>query len=90
MAEITLKLRRDPATGKREIVIHLEGEADALPHEHERDHRALVEKLLGRSLTDEDGSIVVERVTKEGQKIGTLDPAPAEAQGTRGTVTNKG
>lgn len=88
MAEITLKLRRDPATGKREIVIHLESEADALPHEHERDHRALVEKLLGRPLTDEDGDIVVERITKEGQKIGTLDPAPTPAE--RGTVTNKG
>ncbi|MFN3198305.1 MAG: hypothetical protein ACE366_07775 [Bradymonadia bacterium] len=50
MAEITLTLKRDPQTGRRELIVHYESEDDALPHEHERDHRDAVEALLGRSL----------------------------------------
>lgn len=52
MAEITLKLRRDPASGRRELIIHYESEDDALPYEHEQDHRQAVEALMGRSIDD--------------------------------------
>jgi hypothetical protein len=64
MAEVTIRFRHNPKTGRRELVISYESESDALPHEHERDHRALVEKLLGVPVTDEMGDIVVERVEK--------------------------
>lgn len=60
MAEITIRFRHDPATGKHEIVVLYESDEDALPHEHERDHRALVEEILGRPIGD-DETIVVER-----------------------------
>jgi hypothetical protein len=49
---VTLRLRHNPRTGKRDLVVEYESEEDLLPHEHERDHRRLVEQLLGRSLDD--------------------------------------
>ena len=88
MADITIRFRRDAKTGKREIVVHLESEPDATPHEHERDHRKLVESLLGMPLTEDMGEIVVERVQKEGSKIGTVAAEPGqrerEAQKSKG------
>ena len=37
----------DPVTRKREVVIGYESDSDALPMEHEDDHRALVQKVAG-------------------------------------------
>ena len=67
MAEMTIRLIPDPATGKKNIVIALRSDADALPHEHEQMHRALVEKLVSGGLVkaSEVGQIVVEREEKE-------------------------
>jgi hypothetical protein len=73
MAEVTLRLRHNPLTGQRELLIHYESEDDALPHEHERAHRALVEQILGRPI-GEDERVVVER-SKPAR------PAEASAQG---------
>ena len=63
MAEMTIRLIPDPATGKKNIVIALRSDEDALPHEHEQMHRALVEKLVDGGLlkAEEVGQIVVER-----------------------------
>lgn len=58
MAELTIRLRRDPATGKHDILIDYDSDADALPHEHEQMHRAAVEKLLGK---ENVGKVIVER-----------------------------
>jgi hypothetical protein len=60
MAELTIMLRRDPNTGKQNIVIKLDSDADALPYEHEQMHRELVEKIIGKSLED-FGEVIVER-----------------------------
>jgi hypothetical protein len=67
MAEMTISLRIDPATGKKNIIVGLRGDEDALPHEHEQMHRALVEKLLHGGLLKptEVGQIIVEREEKE-------------------------
>jgi hypothetical protein len=67
MAEMTIRLRCDPATGKKDIVITLRSDEDALPHEHEQQHRALVEKLIHGGLLkpSEVGQIVVEREQPE-------------------------
>jgi hypothetical protein len=75
MAEMTIRLRCDPATGKKDIVITLRSDEDALPHEHEQQHRALVEKLIDGGLlkASELGQIVVEREEKETQ------PAPVRS-----------
>lgn len=74
MAEMTIRLRIDPNTGKKDIVIALRSDADALPHEHEEQHRKLVEKLIegGVLKAAEVGQIIVERVEEA--------PAPVTSQ----------
>jgi hypothetical protein len=63
VAEMTIRLRTDPATGKKDIVVSLRSDDDALPIEHEQQHRALVQKLIEGGLikAEEMGQIVVER-----------------------------
>jgi hypothetical protein len=74
MALMTIRLIRNPQTGKPTVVVKLDSDADALPIEHEQLHRELVEKLLGKGLNVEDlGEIVIER---EGDKA----PAKVETQ----------
>jgi hypothetical protein len=69
MAEMTIRLRCDPATGKKDIIVTLRSDEDALPQEHEQRHRELVEKLIHRGLVKESelGRIVVEREQPEQQ-----------------------
>jgi hypothetical protein len=78
MAEMTLRLRCDPLTGKKDLVITLRSDEDALPHEHEQMHQALVEKLIHQGVlkAGELGQIVVERVSKEVEAAPT--PTPTE------------
>ena len=89
MAEMTISLRRDPTTGKQDIHISLRSDEDALPHEHEQMHRALVEKLIGKGILsspDDVGNIVVEReeskdVPEAPRTTPPQDQRQAEAQG---------
>jgi hypothetical protein len=66
---MTIRLRCDPATGKKDIIISMRSDEDALPHEHEQQHRALVEKLINGGIlkASELGQIVVEREEEEGE-----------------------
>ncbi len=82
MAEMTIRLRCDPATGKKDIVVTLRSDPDALPHEHEQQHRALVEKLMAGGLlkASEIGQVVVEREEKAGE---STTPANQPAQEER-------
>jgi FtsH ternary system domain X3-analog len=66
MAELTIRLRRDPETGKHDIIIDLESDADALPHEHEQMHREAVEKLIGK---DNVGKVIVERESEKAPAV---------------------
>ena len=50
MADLILRLRVDPATGKRELVIDYTSDADALPIEHEDAHRQLAEQVVDGGL----------------------------------------
>jgi hypothetical protein len=79
MAELTIRLIPDPTTGKKNIVISLSSDADALPHEHEQQHRALVDKLIQGGIVKaaELGKIVVDR--EEDDKVPAA-PASAPAQ----------
>ncbi len=63
MASVLIRLIVDPVTGKKNVVISYESDADALPMEHEADHRRIVESLLaGGTLNAEElGVIVVDR-----------------------------
>ncbi|HEY0190359.1 MAG TPA: hypothetical protein VGC42_04505 [Kofleriaceae bacterium] len=46
MPDVILRLRVDPATGKRELVIDYTSDADALPAEHEDAHRQLANRVV--------------------------------------------
>jgi hypothetical protein len=63
MAEITIRLRYNTQTGKKDLLIEYHSDDDALPIEHEQDHRAVVEGLLGRGVLSagELGEVVVSR-----------------------------
>ncbi len=64
MAEMTIRLRVNPETGKKDIVVALDSDDDSLPHEHEHLHRQLVEKLIRGGLVGagEAGALVIERL----------------------------
>jgi hypothetical protein len=75
MAEIIIKLRQNKKTGKVDVHIDYESDADALPFEHEQDHREIVRELLGDDAFDPGmGEIIVNRApagpakTEEGPK----------------------
>src|SRR5262249_18771565 len=63
MAEMTIRLRINPLTGKKDIHIALRSDEDALPHEHEQQHKALVDRLIEGGVLNaaEVGKIVLER-----------------------------
>lgn len=90
MAEVTIRLRHNPRTGEREVVIHYESESDALPHEHERDHRALAEQLLGQPLDALLGAASVDRVIVEKGPPKAADAKHEEAEVQRAPQGERG
>ncbi len=77
MAKMTIKLLVNPATGKREVAIAYESDADALPMEHEEEHRRLVEKVVGGL---DNPRLAVER---EREGAAQESPAATAPQGER-------
>jgi hypothetical protein len=88
MPQVTIRLRCDPVTGKKDIIISMRSDEDALPHEHEQRHRAVVEKLLEGGLLkpSELGQIIVEREEDKGDAApaGTTPEAQRQAQAQGG------
>jgi FtsH ternary system domain X3-analog len=85
MAELLIILRRDPATGKQNIVVKLDSDPDALPVEHEQLHCTLIEKLIGKGLNPEDlGKLVIEREPAKGHVEPVKEP-PKEERKKSGT-----
>ena len=81
MAEMLIILRRDPQTGKQNIVVKLDSDPDALPIEHEQLHKRLVEKLVGRGLVPEDlGEIIVEREEQKEPSRPATQPTDQQRQ----------
>lgn len=78
MAEMTIRLQCDPATGKKDIVVTLRSDDDALPHEHEQQHRALVDRLVEGGLlkAGEIGRVIVEREEETPQQAGPVEQTP--------------
>jgi len=76
MAELIIQLRRNPQTGKHDIIVKLYSDPDALPIEHERLHREHVAKLLGRDPA-ELGELIV---TREQEKVATPVPTSEPSQ----------
>ena len=81
MAQMTISLRCDPETGKKDIVVKLLSDPDALPLEHEQQHRALVDKLIegGIVKATEVGKVVIERQEEEKVPVALPDQS-AEGQ----------
>lgn len=88
MATLTLRLEIDPVTKKKNVLVKLDSDSDALPMEHEEQHKKLVEALLaGGHVKPEDlGTITIER---EGQGPAQGD-AKGDAPAEREAATNKG
>ena len=80
MAEITLRLRFNLQTGRKDLLIDYHSDDDALPIEHEQDHRAIVESLLGKGVLrrDELGEIVVRRAQPRTTHRVQQEPSPEE------------
>lgn len=62
-SELVLRLRVDPLTGRREVVVDYTSDADALPYEHENEHRRLAGKVMEGGL--DGGNLTVTRPTEE-------------------------
>lgn len=76
MPEITIRLRIDRESGRKDIVIELSEDADLAQWEHEEAHQAIVEKLLGEGVLSrgEVGDVRVTRVRPDAAR------APGEEQ----------
>jgi len=84
MADLILRLRVDPATGKREVVIDYTSDADALPIEHEDAHRQLADKVVDGGLKNSKVT-----VTREAEEPVKETPAAGE-QPVAAPVATKG
>lgn len=83
MAEVTIRMISNPVTGKRDIYIEYESEDDALPHEHEKEHKGIIEQLLGKGILQPDdvGQVKVGRVQPGAAPTTQVDNGPErEAQ----------
>jgi hypothetical protein len=74
MAELVLRLRVDPVTGKRELVIDYASDADALPIEHEDEHRRLANAVVDGGLRSDKLN-----VTREQDATAAPEASGAEA-----------
>lgn len=79
MAELILRLQIDPSTGKKNLIVDYGSDEDALPMEHEEDHRRLVDRLIeGGALKAADlGRIVIVR---DGEQVAEVEPTAADGE----------
>lgn len=80
MPELILRLRVDPATGRREVVVDYASDADALPIEHEEEHRRLAAGVVEDGLTSP--RVDVRRDAEPRPAAGATDAAAEPAQDT--------
>ena len=87
MADVIIRLIVNKATGKKDVVISYVSDSDALPIEHEDEHRRVVDKLLekGALKAAELGEIVITREQAEPRATERTEEPPAEREAT----TNK-
>ena len=88
MATLILRLDIDPHTKKKNVWVKLDSDSDALPMEHEEQHKAIVEALLanGGLKADDLGTIPIEREGQGAAKTEEKKDAPTQ----REAVGNKG
>ena len=72
--DIEIIFRMNLKTGKKDIIIDVHSDEDTLAHEHERDHRKIVEQLIGQGIIS--AAEVGEVTIKRGGKV----PAPLKGK----------
>jgi hypothetical protein len=79
LASLTIRLQIDPATKKKNVIIKYDSDSDALPLEHEEEHKRLVDALIknGTLKAEDLGHIHIER---EGQGAAVKTPSETEAE----------
>ena len=75
MADAVLTLKMNTQTGERTLIINYESDPDALSYEHEDDHRAFVESLLGQPLSAVADRLEVRRAPPHPLTQSHLDPS---------------
>jgi hypothetical protein len=89
MGEINIRFRMNMKTGKKDIYIDFESDEDAMRHEHEREHKKIIERLVGAGLLEDSevGEVIVERqqpgLLNENKEPPAAEPE-AQAQGSGG------
>ena len=68
MAEVNLRLIYNKNTSKHDIYIDYESDIDALPFEHEQEHKEIVQKIikdagLDKMTEDDFGEIIIRRLS---------------------------
>lgn len=84
MAELVLRLRVDPATGRREVVVDYHSDSDALPIEHEDEHRRLAGQVVEGGLAGDRITVSREQEAPVTEGPAAGDPPIAEPARTRG------
>ena len=84
MAELVLRLRVDPATGRREVVVDYHSDSDALPIEHEDEHRRLAGKVVEGGLHSGKVSVTREQETPVAEGPASGEQPVAQPTKTRG------
>jgi hypothetical protein len=78
MATLTLRLEVDPVTKKKNVWVKYDSDSDALPHEHEEEHKRLLKAVLGSgAVSAEDLGIV--RVERDGVMVVVPQSSPEES-----------
>ena len=79
MASLTIRLQVDPTTKKKNVIIKYDSDSDALPQEHEEQHRALVDALIknGTLKAEDLGHIRLEREGQGAAPKPAAEEAPA-------------
>lgn len=87
MATLILRLDIDPVTKKKNVWVKYESDSDALPAEHEEQHKKIVEALLadGTIKPDELGTLRIEREGQGAAHPEKKDEVPAAPE----AVANK-
>ncbi|MBW7876618.1 MAG: hypothetical protein H3C47_11590 [Candidatus Cloacimonetes bacterium] len=68
MPLLTLKLKKNQVDGSFDLVVDYESDPDALAFEHEEEHKALLKKLLGTELDNQDITRAPVQVVEESDK----------------------
>jgi len=84
VADLVLRLRVDPATGRREVVVDYHSDSDALPIEHEDEHRRLAGKVVEGGLHSGVVSVSREQEAPVAEAPASGDQPVAEPTRSRG------